>query len=132
MLTNLKNSLRKHAPVPAGSEGLIFLPYIYGERAPVWDAEARGIFFGVSSAFTPAAHFMRAIMEGISFALYEILSTLEETIGPAKNIYASGGFIRSDKWITLLADVLGKKILVTQAEDSSAAGAAMLGMLRWV
>jgi len=72
---------------------------------------------------------MRAIMEGISFALFEILTTLEETIEPAKNIYASGGFIRSQKWITLLADVLGKKISVTQAEDSSAAGAAMLGML---
>ncbi|MEO5905680.1 MAG: gluconokinase, partial [Saprospiraceae bacterium] len=114
--------------IPAGSESLIFLPYIYGERAPVWDAEARGIFFGVSSIHT-SAHFMRAIMEGISFALYEILTTLEETIGPAKNIYASGGFIRSSKWVTLLADVLGKKISVTHAEDSSAAGAAMLGML---
>jgi len=72
---------------------------------------------------------MRAIMEGISFALYEILTTLEETIGAVNNIYASGGFIRSRKWVALLADVLGKKILVTQAEDSSSAGAAMLGML---
>jgi len=114
--------------IPAGSDGLIFLPYIYGERAPVWDAEARGIFFGVSSIHT-RAHFMRAIMEGISFALYEILTTLEETIGAVNNIYASGGFIRSRKWVALLADVLGKKILVTQAEDSSAAGAAMLGMM---
>lgn len=113
--------------VPAGSDGLVVLPYIYGERAPVWDAEARGIFFGVSSAHT-SAHFMRAIMEGISFALYEILTTMEETIGPIKNIYASGGFIRSSKWVSLLADVLGKKISVTHAEDSSAAGAAMLGM----
>lgn len=113
---------------PAGSEGLVFLPYIYGERAPVWDAEAKGIFFGVSAAHT-RAHFMRAIMEGISFALNELLITMEETVGPVNNIYASGGFIRSKKWITLLADVLGKKITVTHAEDSSAAGAAMLGMI---
>jgi gluconokinase len=113
---------------PAGSDGLIFLPYIYGERAPVWDAEARGIFFGVSAAHT-RAHFMRAIMEGISFALNELLNTMEETIAPIKNIYASGGFIRSKKWISLLADVLGRKISVTHAEDSSAAGAAMLGMV---
>jgi gluconokinase len=114
--------------IPAGSDGLVFLPYIYGERAPVWDAEARGIFFGVSAAHT-RAHFMRAIMEGISFALYELLSTMEETVSPINNIYASGGFIRSKKWITLLADVLGKNISVTHAEDSSAAGAAMLGMM---
>jgi len=113
--------------IPAGSDGLIFLPYIYGERAPVWDAEARGIFFGVSASHT-RGHFMRAIMEGISFALYELLATMEETVGPIKNIYASGGFIRSKKWITLLTDVLGKRISVTHAEDSSAAGAAMLGM----
>ena len=71
---------------------------------------------------------MRAVMEGISFALYQILSTMEETIGPVKNIYAGGGFIRSKQWVALLADVLGKKICVTHAEDSSAAGAAMIGM----
>lgn len=114
--------------VPAGCDGLIFLPYIYGERAPVWDSSARGIFFGVSSSHT-SAHFMRALMEGISFALLEILNSIEETILPAKNIYASGGFIRSKKWITLLADVLGKTISVTHAEDSSAAGAAMMAMI---
>ena len=114
--------------VPDGSEGLVFLPYIYGERAPVWDAEARGIFFGVSSVHT-SAHFMRAIMEGISFALYEILTIMEDHIGPVKKIYASGGFIRSRRWVTLLTDVLGKKISVTHAEDSSAAGAAMLAMV---
>ncbi|HUQ65483.1 MAG TPA: gluconokinase [Flavitalea sp.] len=114
--------------VAPGSEGLVFLPYIYGERAPVWDADARGMFVGVSSIHT-TAHFMRAIMEGISFALYEILSTLEETIGPVTNIYASGGFIRSRKWVTLLADILGKNISLTHAEDSSAAGAAMMGMI---
>lgn len=114
--------------IAPGSEGLVFLPYIYGERAPVWDANARGIFFGVSSVHT-SAHFMRAIMEGISFALLEILNTIEETICAATKIFASGGFIRSKKWITLLADVIGKNIYITHAEDSSAAGAAMMAML---
>jgi gluconokinase len=114
--------------MPPGSDGLVFLPYIYGERAPVWDAEAKGIFFGISAAHT-RAHFMRSIMEGISFALNELLITMEETVGPVKTIYASGGFIRSKKWISLLADVLGRKISITHAEDSSAAGAAMLGMI---
>lgn len=94
--------------VPPGSEGLIFLPYIYGERAPVWDAEARGVFYGISSIHG-MSHFMRSIMEGICFALLSILDTIEEITGPVKNIYASGGFIRSKQWVTLLAGVLGKK-----------------------
>ena len=55
---------------------------------------------------------MRAIMEGISFALLEILSIMEETIGAAANIYASGGFIRSEKWKQLLADVLGEQFML--------------------
>jgi gluconokinase len=113
--------------VAPGSEGLVFLPYIYGERAPVWDAEARGVFYGVSAAHT-VAHFMRAAMEGVSFALLDILESVEEFTGPVSNIYASGGFIRSQKWLQLLADVMGRKISVTLAQDSSAAGAVILGM----
>lgn len=113
--------------VPPGSEGLVFLPYLYGERAPVWDADARGIFFGVSSVHT-MSHFMRAAMEGISFSLFSILRSVEEVNGPVNNIYASGGFIRSRKWVSLLSDVLGKPLHVTHAEDSSAAGAAILGL----
>jgi gluconokinase len=113
--------------VQAGCDGLIFLPYIYGERAPVWDAEARGVFYGVSAVHN-IAHFMRAAMEGVSFALLDILESLEEFTGPVRNIYASGGFIRSRKWLQLLADVMGRKIFVTLAQDSSAAGAVILGM----
>ncbi len=116
-----------------GSGGLIFLPYIYGERAPVWDAEARGIFYGIDGRHRQE-HFMRAILEGISFALRGILETLEELIVPATAIYVSGGFIQSKPWVQLLADVLGKKLLVTGSEDASAAGAAIIGMsaLGWI
>lgn len=112
---------------PPGSDGLVFLPYIHGERAPVWDADARGIFYGVSAAHT-RSDFMRAVMEGICFALREILETIEEISGKAATIFASGGFINSRRWVSMLADVLGRKITITQAEDSSAAGAAMMGM----
>jgi len=123
----LNKVVEEATAIRAGSEGLIFLPYIHGERAPVWDADARGIFYGVSSVHH-LGHFMRATMEGVCFALRSILDSVEETVGTAQNIYASGGFIRSRAWVQMLADVLGKKIEVMHAEDSSAAGAAILGM----
>ena len=112
--------------ISPGSDGLIFLPYLLGERAPVWDADARGVFFGISPKHTQA-HFMRAVIEGISFSLYQVGVSLEETIGPIRHIYASGGFIQSGMWLQLIADMFNKKLFVTNTADASAIGAAMLG-----
>ena len=67
-------------------------------------------------------------MEGVSFGLLSILKSIEEVVGNVNDIYVSGGFIRSRKWVMMLADVLGKTLYVTHAEDSSAAGAAIVGM----
>lgn len=114
--------------VPAGAEGLIFLPYLLGERAPVWDAEASGMFFGIR-ALHGQPHFTRALLEGISYALYQIGASLEETVGPVEQIYASGGFTRNKHWLQLIADIFQKKVCVTATADASAIGAAMLG---WV
>lgn len=113
--------------VDAGCGGLVFLPYIYGERAPVWDADAKGVWYGVSGTHT-SAHFMRSAMEGISFGLAGILQTLTTAVGPAGKIFSGGGFIRSPQWVGLLADVLGLEVAVTGSDDSSAAGAAIIGM----
>lgn len=113
--------------VEPGSGGLVFLPYLFGERAPVWDADARGVFFGIRSGHGKK-HFMRAVLEGITFSLYQIGLSLEETIGPSKVIYASGGFIRSHSWLQLLADTFGKPVCITNAADASALGAAILGL----
>jgi gluconokinase len=124
---NFESFINEALQVSPGCDGLVFLPYIYGERAPVWDAEARGVFYGVSAAHN-VAHFMRAAMEGVSFALLDILLSVEEFTGPVSNIYASGGFIRSAKWLQLLADVMGRKISVMLSQDSSAVGAVILGM----
>jgi gluconokinase len=110
-----------------GCEGLVFLPYIQGERAPVWDAGAKGVFFGVTSAHTQA-HFMRAIIESICFALKDVSLSLEETIGNINNVYASGGFVKSPAWVQILCDILGKKIHITDTADASSIGAAMLGL----
>jgi gluconokinase len=112
--------------VAPGCEGLVFLPYLLGERAPVWDSDASGVFFGVRSIHDQR-HFMRAILEGVGYSLRQIGQSLEETIGPIRHILASGGFTRSPFWLQLIADVFLKRVQVTSGADASAIGAAMLG-----
>jgi len=112
--------------IPAGSGGLIFLPYLYGERAPVWDANAKGVFFGILPNHT-AKFFLRAVIEGISFSLYQIGLSLEETIGKIEKIYASGGFIQSTAWLQMIADIFNKDVYVMNVADASAIGAAIIG-----
>jgi gluconokinase len=119
--------LEEAATVAPGSEGLIFLPYLQGERAPLWDAGAKGVFFGIRSAHEQR-HFMRAVLEGICFSLFQVGVSLEEAVGPITNIYASGGFIRSKFWLQTIADIFAKKVCVTGAADASATGAAIMGM----
>ncbi len=119
--------LEQAATVAPGSEGLVFLPYLQGERAPIWDAEAKGVFFGIRSAHQQR-HFLRAVVEGISFSLFQVGASLEETIGPIACIYASGGFIRSKFWLQMIADIFNKEVRVTGAADASATGAALMGM----
>jgi len=113
--------------VAPGCEGLIFLPYLQGERAPVWNADAKGVFFGVRSLHDHR-HFLRACLEGVSYSLYQIGVSLAETVGPIEHIYASGGFTRSAAWLQMVADIFGKKVHVTSLADASAIGAAMTGM----
>ncbi|WP_205512731.1 gluconokinase [Longitalea arenae] len=115
------------AQAPAGADGLLFLPYLLGERAPIWDAVAKGVFFGVQAGHTQA-HFMRAIIEGINYALYQVASSVQETIGAIQHIYASGGFINAPLWLQWLTDLFGKEILVINNDDASSAGAALLGL----
>ena len=114
------------ASAPPGSEGLVFLPYLQGERAPVWDADAKGVLYGIRSIHQQR-HFMRAVLEGVSYSLYQIGLSLEETIGPIRHIYASGGFTRSKTWLQLLADIFNRKVYVTGVADASAIGAVVLG-----
>lgn len=113
--------------VPAGSGGLIFLPYLYGERAPIWDAKSCGVFFNIKPKHTKA-HFLRAGLEGICFALNDVLQTLEQSSSSIRQLNISGGFITSSIWIQMLADITGKNLVIAQKEDASALGAAFLGM----
>ncbi|MBX2969142.1 MAG: gluconokinase [Cyclobacteriaceae bacterium] len=111
---------------PPGADGLLFLPYIYGERAPLYDPDASGIFLGMHQQHRQE-HVMRALLEGIVFALYDIATLIESNSGAYEHIVASGGFVRSLDWIQLVADVFGRPVHVPQREDASAWGAALLG-----
>jgi gluconokinase len=111
---------------PPGVDGLLFLPYVYGERAPLYDLEAFGIFLGMQQHHKQE-HVMRALLEGIVFALYDIATLIEGSSGTYSHLVASGGFVRSSDWIQLVADVFGKPVHVPQREDASAWGAALLG-----
>lgn len=113
--------------VPVGSDNLIFLPYLLGERAPYWNAKSKGVFFGLNINHTKA-HLMRSVVEGITYGIYDVGNALEEQIGTSEMIYASGGFAKSASWLQILADVFGKKVAVLQSYESSAFGAFILGM----
>ncbi len=113
--------------IPAGCEGLLFLPYLYGERAPVWDEKASGVFIGIKSYHTNA-HFIRAALEGICFALKNILEILEASTVSISQLNVSGGFVHSKTWMQILADVSGKTICLDQTEDASSFGAALFYM----
>lgn len=115
------------AQVPAGSDGLIFLPFLLGERAPYWNANARGVFFGLSMAHDKK-HMIRAVLEGVAYRIHSVVQALEELAGPANEIRASGGFARSAFWRQMMADVLGTPVLVPDSIESSGLGAAQLGL----
>lgn len=109
-----------------GSEGLIFLPFLLGERAPMYDPLAKGVFFGIRIEHKKA-HFKRAILEGICFELKSIAQAVEEVIHPIERVIASGGFVKSDRWVQLLSDIMGKPIAVNSQNDASSLGAALQG-----
>lgn len=113
--------------IPAGSDGLIFHPYLAGERSPLWNANARGSFFGLGLHHTKA-HMIRAVLEGIVYNLYTVLTALEDVVGPAKSIQATGGFARSILWRQTLADVFNRTVTVPEVYESSCFGAAVLGL----
>ncbi|MFD2597969.1 gluconokinase [Sphingobacterium corticis] len=113
--------------VAPGSEGLIFLPYLTGERAPHWNANAKGVYFGIQIQHNKS-HFARAMMEGMLFAIYSVALALEETTGPIHTVYASGGLARSPIWVQMLSDVFNKPVFVKDTIESSAWGAALIGM----
>ena len=111
-----------------GSGGLIFLPFMAGERAPFWNASARGILFGIATHLG-SSHVARSILEGVCFRIRSIVDALDEVAGPTAEIRASGGFVRSPFWTQMLVDVLGRPLTIPDAPQASAFGAAGLALI---
>ena len=93
--------------IPAGSDGLIFHPFLNGDAGPMWNANARGSFFGLTPHHT-RAHMARAVLEGTVYELYAISLTLETVVGEPRQIMATGNFARFGLWRQILADGLSK------------------------
>jgi xylulokinase len=111
--------------VPPGSEGLVFLPYLSGERTPHLDPKARGAFFGLTARHG-AQHMTRAVMEGVIFSLRDSLEIMRELDVPIDDVRATGGGARSDLWRQLQADIYATPIRRTVADEGPAYGAALL------
>ncbi len=114
--------------VKPGAEGMLFFPYINGERAPLWNQHAKGNFFGMTVTHK-TEHFVRAVLEGITFNLYQIGKALEQAAGEPEKIYVNGGLSRSKVWLQILADVFGKEVYVSETHHSAAWGAAWTALV---
>ncbi len=110
---------------PAGSNGLMWAPYLFGERTPHLDPEARAAFVGITASHT-RGHFIRAILEGVAFSLLDTLTLFRELGVPVKAIRLGGGGARGPLWRQIQADVYGQPVELLEAEEGGAFGAALL------
>jgi xylulokinase len=113
------------ATAPPGADGLLWAPYLMGERTPHLDAEARGALAGLTASHT-RAHVVRAILEGVAFSLKDTFTIFEEMGVPVKSIRLGGGGARSSLWRQIQADVYGHEVEIVEAEEGAAYGAAIL------
>lgn len=113
------------AAIQQGSDGLIFLPYMAGERSPLWDKNAKGVFLGLGYDKT-RAHMIRSVMEGCAYALYHNLRTAEESGVRSEVLNAMGGAANSALWTQIKADVTGTTIKVPASDTATTLGAAIL------
>ncbi|MCP1222870.1 gluconokinase [Sebaldella sp. S0638] len=104
----------------------VFLPYLLGERAPIWNSNARGVFFGISLEHKQE-HFVRAVLEGIIYSIYDVFRVLD-SMKDIKKIYINGGLSRSEAFVRTMADVFNREILISENYESSCFGAFITGM----
>jgi sugar (pentulose or hexulose) kinase len=112
--------------VPEGADGVLFLPYLMGERSPIWDGKASGAFVGLN-LYHRREHLYRAVLEGVAFALQhniEAGAAAASTLDPG--LVVVGGAARSDLWMQIIADVTNRPVLTIEADVEAAMGAALL------
>lgn len=119
---------RLAAEVPAGSNGLFFLPYLTGERTPHMDPKARGVFFGLTLEHTRAS-MARAVIEGISYAISDAMDCILGTGQSIERLILSGGGARSGLWRQMIADMLDQPIYFTCMTEAAGVGAAICAMV---
>jgi gluconokinase len=120
----MKELIAEAAKVAAGSDGLIFLPYLLGERAPIWNANARGVFFGMNIKHE-RQHFIRATIEGILYEIYSIGKTLEEH-ATISSLSINGSFASLPLCAQIIADIFNKPVSISQHNYSVGLGAFLL------
>src|SRR5258706_1899963 len=123
---NFEDLLKEAESVPAGSEGLQFLPYLSGERTPHPDPLARGAFVGLTVRHG-RGHMTRAVLEGVSFGLKDSFTLIQNAgMGAIKQVRASGGGTKSGLWQQILASVLDAELVTVNTTEGAAYGAALL------
>ena len=119
-------ALREAAAVPPGADGVLFLPYLEGERSPVWDAAARGCFVGLQRSHS-RGHAVRAVLEGVAHAIRQNLAAGRRAgATPLRGVRLSGGGAQARLWCRIKADVLGLPVTSAAETETGALGAAML------
>jgi xylulokinase len=115
------------AQVPPGADGLLFLPYLAGERTPIMDPQASGVFIGLRLHHQPG-HLARAVMEGVTFAMNECLLLVSDLSGNNSDmrVIASGGATSSPVWRQIQADIYNKPLLLSSGDSHACVGAALL------
>jgi xylulokinase len=113
------------AKAPPGCDGLLWAPYLMGERTPHLDPAARGMLVGLTTSHT-RAHVIRSILEGVAFSLRDTLTIFQEIAVPVKRIRLGGGGARSALWRQIQADIYGQRVETVEAEEGAAYGAAIL------
>jgi xylulokinase len=116
---------RDAAAIPPGANGLVFVPYLAGERTPYWDDRARGMFFGLTERHT-RAHLARAVFEGVAFGLRHVVDLMREQGARLDELRTTGGQAKVALWGRIKADVLAVPVIVPAVTEGSLMGEAML------
>ena len=123
--TTHEDLIREAMTAPAGADRLLFLPYLAGERAPIWDPQARGVFFGLALNHE-RRHLVRAVLESVAYALRHVAEPLQESGARIDEMRVCGRQALSEDWNQIKADVLGVPVAVPRVRETALLGSAVL------